>query len=76
MVVDGITTYKIISSGGYEINPIVSTFMKYLGASLGLATIKLGAFGIIWWVDPPIFILWILLIVYIYVCRHNIKQLG
>ena len=76
MIIDSVTTYKIISSGGYEMNPIVSTFMKHLGATAGITTVKVGAFGFIYWINPPILILWILVTVYIWVCWHNIKQLG
>jgi hypothetical protein len=76
MVVDGVTTYKIISSGGYELNPIVKMFIKFFGLTLGLVAIKGLVIGFIFWIQTPPIVLYGLVIFYIYICHHNIKQLA
>lgn len=73
--IDAITTFKIISDGGYELNPIVNAFIKCLGLTAGLTTIKLLALIFIAWIAPHISIIIALVIAHIWVCWQNIKVL-
>lgn len=75
MFIDGITTFKIISDGGYESNPIVDAFIKCLGLTVGLVTIKLLVLGFIAWITPHVSIIMILIALYMWVCWQNIKVL-
>ena len=75
-IIDAVTTHKIISDGGSELNPVVWFFIKTLGLTLGLVAIKGLVIGFIFWLNPPIIFTGGLVIIYIYVCLHNVRQLA
>ncbi len=75
-IVDAVTTYKIISDGGSELNPIVWFFIKVFGLTLGLVLIKVLVVSFILWLNPPFIVTMFLVVVYVMVCASNLRQLA
>ena len=77
--IDSWTTYKVISKGGRELNPIVRFFIDKLGLKTGLAVVKTATVGIVcagtilgYFLAFP---LAILCLVYGFVVYHNYLQM-
>lgn len=73
---DFYSTYKILKSGGREINPIVDFAIKKLGLVFGLVVAKAvaiaGAFSLLYY--EQLIGLIVIFALYVYVCLHNYKS--
>jgi hypothetical protein len=76
-VADAYLTWRLLTNGGRELNPIVRILMERLGIVAGLALTKLALLAVtaLWLADH--FVLMLLLAgLYTWVVRHNWKQLA
>ena len=77
---DGMTTYRLLSKGGREYNPVVRYAIEKLGLARALITIKgtvVSALVVTTFTNPlPVWVLVGLSVLYMGVVIHNFKELN
>lgn len=73
-ILDGWLTYRIISTGGKELNPIMATVMDILGVIPALVIIKMAMLGILYVVNIGDW-LWLVVALFSAICIWNIKEM-
>jgi len=72
------TTWKILSQGGRELNPIMAKLFARFGALPTLVVVKAAAVGLLYYfIDEPYMteIMWALCALYAVVVFHNFRQI-
>lgn len=75
---DGLTTYKVLSKGGVELNPVLNKIFSIFGWIPSLVVIKLIAIaaGIWMYANQQVEVLIALNLIYAYVVLHNFRQMN
>lgn len=81
--IDFATTYRIITNGGKEMNPVVKKLMDIFGLELGLFIAKFYVAGFVWigamlgWFESEIGLIALLAlaVLYVAVAVHNLRQM-
>lgn len=77
---DGLTTYRLLSKGGRELNPVVRWFINRFGLRNGLLLVKGNIALLILWTTlvgiMPMGMLAALCLLYIWVVYHNFTELS
>ena len=77
---DGLTTYRLLSKGGRELNPVVRWFINQFGLRNGLLLVKGNIAVLITWTTlvgiMPVGVLAALCLLYIWVVYHNFTELN
>ena len=72
-VLDGYLTYRLISGGGKELNPIMACVMEILGVAEALICIKLAMLGLVYALDLGDWV-WLLVVIFSAACIWNLKE--
>lgn len=76
---DGWTTYKVLSKGGRELNPVVRWFINQFGLLNGLVLVKgslaVALIAATFYGTMPWWVLGVLCVLYVVVVAHNFKEL-
>ena len=73
-IVDGLLTYRLLSSGGKELNPIMAMFMGLLGVIPALVIIKMAMLGLLYVIDIGDW-LWLVVALFAAICVWNAKEI-
>ena len=75
---DGLTTYRLLSGGGRELNPVVRFFLDRLGLLPGLLVVKglvsVAVAAATFYGSMPWWLLVALIAIYIAVVTHNLVE--
>lgn len=77
ILADGYTTFRILRSGGTELNPVMRWFMRRFGLVLGILVSRLVAIGavtMLYMAGLQTLILAVY-VVYVFVVANNINQM-
>ena len=76
---DGLTTYRLLSRGGRELNPVVRWCINRFGLAGGLVLVKGNIALLLAWTSlvgiMPWWVLAVLCVLYVFVVVHNFKEL-
>lgn len=67
------TTYRILKSGGRELNPVMARLFDSIGLVPALIIVKTAAIVAVWLVDN-IYLTGVLCVIYAAVIEHNARQ--
>lgn len=76
-IADALTTLKILSNGGSELNPVMRWIFTKLGTVNGLMVVKCSVILLFYAAMPyiPVWVYVLMVALYTYVVFHNIRQI-